>query len=117
MHQGFLSSHNAAGKSPLREPRSRGEGCRKPAALGEPDHPGRNPCRSEGLLASILTRPNCSHQTVETMPVDACQFFYDRKGCGTRLEPVARDRCVFCSYGSVPGPPIQENRNCCGQAN
>jgi hypothetical protein len=44
------------------------------------------------------------------MPTDACQFFYDCKGCGTLLRPKEGDCCVFCSYGSVPCPPIQETR-------
>jgi hypothetical protein len=51
-------------------------------------------------LESTLTCPSCGHQSVETMPTDACQFFYDCKGCGTRLKPLAGDCCVFCSYGS-----------------
>ena len=25
------------------------------------------------------------HQATETMPADACQYFYDCKGCGARL--------------------------------
>jgi hypothetical protein len=47
------------------------------------------------------------------MPTDACQFFYDCKGCGERLKPLAGDCCVFCSYGSVPCPPVQSNLRCC----
>src|SRR5664280_686164 len=35
-------------------------------------------------LKSTLTCPKCGHQSVETMPTDACQFFYDCKGCGER---------------------------------
>jgi len=66
-------------------------------------------------LESILTCPKCSHQAVETMPTDACQFFYDCKGCGQRLKPLAGDCCVFCSYGSAPCPPIQGAGNCCAQ--
>lgn len=46
------------------------------------------------------------------MPMDACQFFYDCAGCGTVLRPKAGDCCVFCSYGSVPCPPIQTNQCC-----
>jgi hypothetical protein len=68
-------------------------------------------------LESTLTCPSCQHQAIETMPTDACQFFYDCKGCGTRLKPLAGDCCVFCSYGSVPCPPIQENGKgaCCAK--
>ena len=29
------------------------------------------------------------------MPTDACQFFYDCKGCGARLKPKPGDCCVF----------------------
>src|ERR1035437_2348893 len=58
-------------------------------------------------LNSTLTCPKCGHQSVETMPTDACQFFYDCKGCGERLKPLAGDCCVFCSYEIGPCPPIQ----------
>jgi hypothetical protein len=64
-------------------------------------------------LQSMLTCPKCSYQAVETMPTDACQFFYDCKGCGERLKPLAGDCCVFCSFGSVPCPPVQSNLRCC----
>lgn len=66
-------------------------------------------------LQSTITCPNCGKQSTETMPTDACQFFYDCADCGIRLKPLASDCCVFCSYGSVPCPPIQEgdvNGNC-----
>jgi hypothetical protein len=68
-------------------------------------------------LESILTCPDCGHQALETMPIDACQFFYDCKGCGKRLKPLPGDCCVFCSYGSVPCPPMQQDggRDCCGE--
>jgi len=59
-------------------------------------------------LISILTCPHCGHRASETMPTDACQFFYECPGCGTLLRPKKGDCCVFCSYGDVPGPPIQE---------
>jgi hypothetical protein len=64
-------------------------------------------------LESILTCPSCGHQCVEIMPTNACQFFYDCKGCRRRLKPLAGDCCVFCSYGSVPCPPVQTNDKCC----
>src|SRR5881227_4018245 len=72
-------------------------------------------------LQCTLTCPKCSHQAVETMPTDACQFFYNCKGCGARLKPKPGDCCVFCSYGSVPCPPIQAARAtgaapCCAPA-
>ncbi len=42
------------------------------------------------------------------MPTDACLAFYECKGCGEILRPLPGSCCVFCSYGSVPCPPIQE---------
>ena len=60
-----------------------------------------------------LRCPHCAHRATETMPTDACQFFYDCKNCGERLKPRQGDCCVFCSYGSVPCPPMQAG-NCCG---
>src|SRR5450759_2912749 len=61
-----------------------------------------------GMIAdSTITCPKCGHKATERMPTDACQFFYDCKGCGGRLKPLPGDCCVFCSYGSVPCPPIQ----------
>jgi len=64
-------------------------------------------------LESTLTCPSCGHRSLETMPTDACLFFYDCKGCRMRLKPLAGDCCVFCSYGSVPCPPVQSNDSCC----
>ncbi len=48
------------------------------------------------------------------MPTDACLFFWDCPGCGTRRKPKAGDCCVFCSYGSVPCPPVQQQRGRAG---
>jgi len=42
------------------------------------------------------------------MPTDSCRFFYDCKGCGAVLKPKPGDCCVFCSYGDVRCPPVQE---------
>jgi hypothetical protein len=63
-------------------------------------------------LASTITCPMCGHQATEQMPTDACQFFYDCKGCGERLKPKHGDCCVFCSYGSMQCPPMQTG-DCC----
>lgn len=41
------------------------------------------------------------------MPTDVCLFFHECASCRTLLRPKAGDCCVFCSYGSVPCPPIQ----------
>jgi hypothetical protein len=66
-------------------------------------------------LQSVLTCPECGFSKEETMPVDACQFFYECENCKTLLRPKPGHCCVFCSYGSVPCPPIQQQRGCCSE--
>lgn len=74
---------------------------------------------AEIILISELICPHCGHTSSETMPTDNCQFYYECTGCGTLLKPLPEDCCVFCSYGTVPCPPIQEarmegnNEGCC----
>jgi hypothetical protein len=67
------------------------------------------------VLTSVLTCPACGIAKNETMPTDACQYFYECTGCRTLLKPKPGDCCVFCSYGSVPCPPIQQDKKaaCC----
>ncbi|MGO4551237.1 GDCCVxC domain-containing (seleno)protein [Lysobacter sp. 2RAF19] len=65
------------------------------------------------VLQSRITCPHCGHSQMETMPTDACQWFYDCTDCGRVLEPKAGDCCVYCSYGTVKCPPIQQERPCC----
>ena len=59
------------------------------------------------LLNSTLSCPACGARTVETMPTNACQYFYDCPACGTVLKPWPGDCCVFCSFGDTPCPPKQ----------
>jgi hypothetical protein len=59
------------------------------------------------ILESLITCPRCGTATTERMPTDACQFFHQCGGCGAKLRPKPGDCCVFCSYGSVPCPPMQ----------
>ncbi len=63
-------------------------------------------------LKSIITCPKCGYQKEEEMPKDACEFFYECTQCKTLLRPKVGDCCVYCSYGSVACPPIQENGSC-----
>ena len=60
---------------------------------------------------SVITCPSCGFAKSETMPTDACQYFYECGGCGELLRPRPDDCCVFCSFGSVPCPPIQAARS------
>jgi len=64
-------------------------------------------------LRSTITCPECGHRQTETMPTNACQWFYECKGCGAVLRPKPRTCCVFCSWGTVPCPPVQEGQGCC----
>lgn len=67
------------------------------------------------VLESRLACPQCGHQSVEVMPTDACVFFHECAACGALLKPKPGDCCVYCSYGSVPCPPVQrQGRSCCG---
>ncbi len=67
------------------------------------------------ISESTITCPVCEHSQLEIMPTDACQWFYDCKGCSIVLKPLKGDCCVFCSYGTVPCPPIQQgDSDCCG---
>jgi hypothetical protein len=63
------------------------------------------------ILRSVITCPQCGTAKAETMPTDACQFFYECTDCGKRLRPKSGDCCVFCSYGSAVCPPRQEERD------
>ncbi|WP_276574016.1 GDCCVxC domain-containing (seleno)protein [Limnobaculum eriocheiris] len=65
------------------------------------------------ILESILTCPYCGFSRKETMPTDACLFYYECQSCKVMLRPKPGDCCVFCSFGSVPCPPIQQS-GCCG---
>lgn len=62
-------------------------------------------------LISELTCPVCSNTTSEKMPTDSCLYYYKCKKCTTLMKPKVGDCCVFCSYGTVRCPPIQQG--CC----
>ncbi len=62
------------------------------------------------VLRSTIRCPECGHEKTETMPTDACQWFYECENCLALLKPRAGDCCVFCSHGDVPCPPIQQER-------
>ena len=68
------------------------------------------------ILRSTITCPGCGHGSTETMPTDACQYIYVCKQCGLQMKPKKGDCCVYCSYGDVACPPIQEERpGCCAE--
>ncbi len=65
---------------------------------------------TEIQITSTITCPHCGRQKTEEMPTDSCLYVYDCEGCGKLLKPHKGDCCVFCSFGTVPCPPIQEKR-------
>lgn len=67
----------------------------------------------EVILKSILQCPQCGHGKEEEMPREACQFFYECENCKKIIKPLKGHCCVFCSYGTVGCPPIQESSGCC----
>ena len=69
--------------------------------------------KKEIMLQSAITCPVCGHKKEETMPTDACQYFYECENCHTVLKPKEGDCCVFCSYGSMKCPSIQEKESSC----
>jgi len=62
---------------------------------------------------SVITCPYCGFSKEEEMPTDACQWFYECTSCHTILKPKTGDCCVYCSYATVPCPPIQAGDGGC----
>lgn len=67
----------------------------------------------DAILQSMITCPECGHEKEETMPTNACQYFYECENCKKILKPTGNDCCVYCSYGTVACPPIQLDQACC----
>ena len=69
---------------------------------------------NEPVLESTVTCPACGACAHESMPTDSCIYFWECPQCRALLKPKAGDCCVFCSYGTVPCPPVQaQGRSCC----
>ncbi|CAJ92938.1 hypothetical protein E6A55_09375 [Cupriavidus necator H16] len=64
------------------------------------------------ILESVVTCPHCGWAQRETMPMDACVFFYECRHCRVLLKPKSGDCCVFCSFGSVRCPQVQQGQCC-----
>jgi hypothetical protein len=63
---------------------------------------------NEKELESVITCPFCGYKKKETMPTDACLFFYQCQNCKATIRPKEGDYCVFCSYGTVKCPSKQQ---------
>lgn len=66
------------------------------------------------IMENTLTCPHCGATQIETMPTDRCVFFWECPHCHVVSRPTHGDCCVFCSYGVVKCPPVQEERPCSG---
>ncbi|MGH9808278.1 MAG: GDCCVxC domain-containing (seleno)protein [Terriglobia bacterium] len=64
------------------------------------------------VMTCELTCPHCGARHTQVMPTDACIYFFECTACGAMLKPKPGDCCVFCSYGSVPCPPMQTGPGC-----
>ena len=62
------------------------------------------------ILQSTITCPSCGHKKEETMPTDACQYFYECENCKKVLSPKHGECCVYCSYGSEKCPSVQQEK-------
>ena len=62
---------------------------------------------------TVITCPHCEFKQSETMPTDACVFFYECSNCKQLLKPLPGDCCVFCSYGTAKCPPKASEESCC----
>jgi hypothetical protein len=57
--------------------------------------------------SATITCPLCGTEAEETMPTNACQYFYSCTGCSELLKPKPGDCCVFCSYADTACPSKQ----------
>lgn len=61
--------------------------------------------RSTSLITTCqLTCPKCGHVSAESMPTDACVYFYDCAGCGSVLRPKPGEllRVLLVRHGPLP---------------
>jgi hypothetical protein len=63
--------------------------------------------RSDLIVTTSITCPDCGARALESMPLNACIHIYECRSCHVLLRPRPGDCCVFCSYGSVRCPPQQ----------
>ncbi|HEY4894846.1 MAG TPA: GDCCVxC domain-containing (seleno)protein [Solirubrobacteraceae bacterium] len=64
-----------------------------------------------GITEATITCPLCDTRARETMPTNACQYFYRCTGCGEMLKAKPGDCCVFCSYADTVCPPEQTKQH------
>jgi hypothetical protein len=67
---------------------------------------------SSVVIEATITCPECGMVQRESMPTDACVFFWTCSGCEARVRPLPGDCCVFCSYSDAKCPPKQGDQAC-----
>ncbi len=67
-------------------------------------------------LQATITCPDYGFSTEETIPTDTCAWYWEGPQCSALVRLRMGDFCVYCSYGTVPCPPVQLSgeRGCCG---
>jgi hypothetical protein len=65
------------------------------------------------ITQSTITCPVCGVQKTLEMPTNSCQYFWQCPDCKNMIKPQKGDCCVFCSYGDVACPPVQDYKSCC----
>ena len=60
---------------------------------------------------STITCPECGFSEKAVMPTDTCHFFHECTRCNSLLKPKPGDCCVFCSFGDVACPSIQQEES------
>jgi len=64
------------------------------------------------VIEATITCPECGAGKRETMPENACQYFYTCASCAATLRPLEGDCCVFCSYSDQLCLPKQAGQPC-----
>lgn len=60
------------------------------------------------IKTSTITCLSCGDNSMETMEEDSCRYFWTCPNCGENVQPISGDCCVFCSYGDVSCPTVQQ---------
>ena len=58
-------------------------------------------------LESTITCPGCGHSRTMTMEEFDPRTVWPCPACGSTLRPLPGEHCIYCSYASLPCPPVQ----------
>ena len=64
--------------------------------------------KKEVELHSDITCPSCGFTKNEAMPTEQCMLRYTCTKCNIEMYAQEGDCCVFCSYGTVKCPSVEE---------